>query len=143
MLNAKIFTILILLTCSALCTSSNNDTAPEETEQLDKYAVDLMKSMNITNEGEVTRDQFRELFTKVVLREGELKPVEREFYENIIERMVQKAPAIFPTVDLPKYMDINKMVTLIEEVTAEMTGEDKIEEDEPAETGKNYCVNII
>jgi hypothetical protein len=106
-----------------------NDHDSSETEaedDFDSYTKKMLKDLNIEPNSTITRDRFKELFKSVMFKGGdEIEEEEKELFNKVIEKVATNTPDEFPATDIHKYLDINSMMSLIQDILADDIKENK------------------
>lgn len=111
-----VISMIVIASCENIASSANET---DSGSLVDSYTIEAMKAMNITEESIITREQFQQLFKKVIFQDDEISEEEHKFYDKVVEKVGQKAPESFPASEIHKYLEISTMMEIIETMTAE------------------------
>ena len=97
-------------------TNENAQDAKDETEE---QIRETMKQMGLDKAETISRETFREFFSKLILQGEEVPQDEKEIFDKLIVRVAEKAPETFPTKDISKYVEMQEITNILNEIMAE------------------------
>ena len=97
-------------------TDENAQDAKDETEE---QIRETMKQMGLDKAETISRETFREFFSKLILQGEEVPQDEKEIFDKLIVRVAEKAPETFPTKDISKYVEMQEITNILNEIMAE------------------------
>ena len=97
-------------------TDENAQDAKDETEE---QIRETMKQMGLDKAETISRETFREFFSKLILQGEEVPQDEKDIFDKLIVRVAEKAPETFPTKDISKYVEMQEITNILNEIMAE------------------------
>jgi len=97
-------------------TDENAQDAKDETEE---QIRETMKQMGLDKAETISRETFREFFSKLILQGEDVPQDEKEIFDKLIVRVAEKAPETFPTKDISKYVEMQEITNILNEIMAE------------------------
>ena len=97
-------------------TNENAQDAKDETEE---QIRETMKQMGLDKAETISRETFREFFSKLILQGEEVPQDEKEIFDKLIVRVAEKAPESVPTKDISKYVEMQEITNILNEIMAE------------------------
>jgi len=97
-------------------TNENAQDAKDETEE---QIRETMKQMGLDKAETISRETFREFFSKLILQGEEVPQDEKDIFDKLIVRVAEKAPETFPTKDISKYVEMQEITNILNEIMAE------------------------
>jgi hypothetical protein len=96
-----------------------NTTAEEAADETEEQIRETIKQMGLDQSETITREKFKEFFSKLILQGEEVPQDEKEIFDKLIERVAAKAPETFPTKDISKYVEMQEITNILNEIMAE------------------------
>lgn len=93
--------------------------AQESKDETEEQIRETMKQMGLDKAETITRETFREFFSKLILQGEEVPQDEKEIFDKLIVRVADKAPESFPTKDISKYVEMQEITNILNEIMAE------------------------
>jgi len=89
--------------------TSGDDSFDEQTKQ-------ILKEMGINESETIDRETFKKLFERVIFRDEEVNQEEKQVFLQLIDRVAKDVPDTFPTADISKYLDMNRLSDILTEL---------------------------
>lgn len=119
MKNILIGVFLFSLVCYTVCEEEKKS----EDTLLDDNAQKIIIEMGLDTKETIDRATFKILFEKILFKEWETGSDDQSVFKNLIEKIAKSTPDVFPTSDIPKYLDMSKIIEGIQELTKEKYGD--------------------
>lgn len=96
-----------------------NENSVDQQEEFEKQVKEAMNKMELDKAEKIKKDEFRNLFIRVILQDEQLSEQEMHFFNQLVEKVVANVPEEFPTSEIMRYMDMNNITMYLNEAMAE------------------------
>jgi hypothetical protein len=97
----------------------------EEKEQFAAFARKIMDEM-VGNETHVPRDRFKVFLRKLITRGEPLDTSEEEFYNEMVDKIVERVPETIDSKEISKYIDQDYLMNILNDLIKEKYGEEAL-----------------
>jgi hypothetical protein len=97
----------------------------EEKEQYAAFARKIMDEM-VGNETQIPREKFKVFLRKLITRDENLDTSEEEFYNEMVDKIVERVPETIDSKEISKYIDQEYLMTILNELIKEKYGEEAL-----------------
>jgi hypothetical protein len=85
----------------------------------------IAKDMNIDQKEEITKEEFRQFFMRVVTKDKQVDHT--HFYKSVFKKYMEDVPEVVKTEDLISYVDFDKLKEIMLEIVKEQYGPENAE----------------
>ena len=109
--------------------AQSEPTDEEDKEQFASFAKKLMEEMGVGDGSKdvlIPREKFKVFLKKLITKDEKLDASEEEFYNEMVDKIVEKVPEEINSKEINKYIDQEYLMNILNDIIKEKYGEEAL-----------------